>query len=157
MAANSGGIVLLLSFLGIMVFLLGLALAVCNNQVVGLALAGVGFAACCGSILHNSARAKALRAKWPVVNARCTDRQLLKKTDHEDGDFRLWQLVCEVNVDGKQYLIYPKVRWNDATQSETPFRDEKKAKQFIEQTFPADGQCKLRVNPVNPLEGELLI
>jgi hypothetical protein len=162
MMTETSGIVPYLALGGVLGFLTGLGLVGSGGhkyQALGLALAGGGFTATCGSILLNAARAKAKKAVWPVVSARCTDQKLRKIafTSHDGAwdDWR-WSLVCEINYAGKNYRVTPKVRWSDATQGETPFRSEAEARQFIAQTITSSGECKLRVNPDNPLESELL-
>jgi hypothetical protein len=156
MMTEPGGIVLFLSITGILTFLAGLSLAVCGYQGLGLALAGAGFLAAFGSIFMNAARAKAKRAVLPVVSARCIDRELQKKIYNDGNDGWSWRVVCEINFAGKSYSVTPKVHWSDAQQADAPFWSEEKARQFLAQTIAPDGGCKLRVNPHNPIEAELL-
>jgi hypothetical protein len=156
MMTEPSGIVLFLSITGILTFLAGLSLAVCGYQDLGLALAGAGLLAAFGSIFMNAARAKAKRAAWPVVSARCTDRELQKKIYNDGNDGWSWRVVCEINFAGKNYSVTPKVHWSDAGQADAPFWSEEKARHFLAQAIAPDGECKLRVNPDNPLEAELL-
>ncbi len=156
MMTDPNGIVLFLSMAGILTFLAGLSLAVLGFESLGLSLAGAGFLAIFGSIFINAARAKAKRAAWPVVSARCTDRELQTKiyTEHKTG--WSWRVVCEINFAGKNYRVSPKVHWSDAGQVDEPFWSEEKARHFLARAIAPDGQCQLRVNPHNPLEAELV-
>jgi len=156
MMTEPSGIVLFLSITGALTFLAGLSLVVCGFAGLGLALAGAGWLAAFGSIFINAARAKAKRAVWPVVSARCTDRELQRKIYNNGDDGWSWRVVCEINFAGKNYRVTPKVHWSDAGQADAPFWSEEKARQFIAQTITPDGDCKLRVNPDNPLEAELI-
>jgi hypothetical protein len=61
-----------------------------------------------------------------------------------------------MNYAGKKYQVVPKVRWSDAGQSESPFLSEAKAQKFINEIIFTNGACKIRVNPQNPLEAEML-
>ena len=149
-------IVPFLSLAGVLGFTIGLGLFFFNEHQYGLELAGGGFLACCGSILLNAVTARMKRSAWPVVSARCMERMLEKKISHEGTDFWRWRLVCEINYVGKDYQVVPKIRWSDAGQSETPFWTEAKAQQFLAQMISENGECKLRVNPNNPLEAELI-
>jgi hypothetical protein len=157
-----GGIAPFLSLGGVLGFCTGLGLLMYDKEKylpLGVVLAGGGFLALGGSILLNAAMAKAKRAVWPIVSARCTD-QKLRKIAFSSGDgvwdgWR-WLLTCEINYAGKNYRVTPRVRWSDASQQEEPFRSKKRARRFIAQTITSSGDCKLRVNPKNPLESELL-
>ena len=156
MATNTGGIAPYLALIGLLAFLTGMGLAVFGFELLGLALSGGGFLGLGGSILLNARRAKAKRAAWPVVSARCGQRTLIPHKDIEGGDFWRWRLVCEINFNGRNYQVIPKVRWSDVGRSEAPFRKEKEAWQFLEKTLPASGDCRLRVNPNDPQEAELI-
>jgi hypothetical protein len=125
-------------------------------QFLGPTLAAAGLLAVVGSIILNALTAKAKRATWPVISARCIEQTLQKHHSYEGGDFWLWQLVCEMNYAGKKYQVVPKVRWSDAGQSESPFLSEAKAQKFINEIIFTNGACKIRVNPQNPLEAEML-
>jgi hypothetical protein len=155
MMTEPSGIVLFLSMTGILTFLAGCSLVVCGFQGLGLALAGAGLLAAFGSIFLNAARAKAKRATWPVVSARCIDRELQKKI-YNGTDGWSWRVICEINFAGKNFNVTPKVHWSDAGQSDAPFWSEEKARRFIAQNITPDGECRLRVNPDNPIEAELL-
>ena len=154
---------LFLSVAGLLSFLAGIVLLGFDigekHPLWGYSLACGGFLASGGGILLNAATAKAKRATWPVVSARCTDRQLqMKVFSNGDGswDGWLWSLVCDIDYGGRHYVVTPKVRWSDTSQGETPFRSEDEAKKCLAQMVSAHGECKLRINPKNPLEAELL-
>ena len=160
MMSETCRLVLWLSGIGIPVFLSGMVLAFLGQTFLGLALIAGGFSALVGSTVLNANVAKAKRAAWPVVLARCTERHLQKQTfctgEGSIADGWLWLMVCETTYEGKQYIISPKVHWNDSAQSDLPFWSEQKAEKFASQKISSNGECKLRVNPSNPLEAELL-
>ena len=147
-----------LSVPGMLAFLGGVWLLFYDSQkfqTLGFTLLAAGALAIGGSIVLNAVTAKAKRAGWPIVRARCVERTLQNHNSYE-SNFWLWNLVCEMNFAGKNYRIIPKVRWSDAGQSESPFFTEAKAQAFITQAITLDGQCQLRVNPQNPQEAELM-
>jgi hypothetical protein len=150
-----------LSALGVPVFILGMALGFLSSdhENLGLALAVGGLLTMCASVSLNAVLAKSKRAAWPKVPARCTERQLQKRKYATEGgstDGWVWRVVCEIDYGGKTQVVSPKVHWSDGGQADTPFWSEKKAQQFIAQRISPQGGCKLRVNPQNPVEAELL-
>jgi hypothetical protein len=154
--------VLGLSFLGIPVFLAGLLLVFLpqlGHINLGVALVCGGILAAFASAFLNAMLAKSKRAAWPVIPARCTKRRLEKKRFAAEGgnaDGWSWLLACELDYGGKQYLVTPKVHWSDLGQADAPFWSEEKAQQYISQRISPTGECKLRVNPADPREVELL-
>ena len=147
-----------LSIPGVFAFLGGMGLLFYDfrkYETLGLTLAGVGFLLAVVSIILNSLIARWKRSAWPMVSARCVERTLQKHRS-ENSDVWRWHLVCEINFAGKTHRVIPKVRWSDAGQSEASFWSEAKAQAFISQAVAAHGECKLRVNPNNPQEAELL-
>ena len=159
MMAETCALVPFLSVPGVFAFLGGMWLLFYNAekyQSLGLTLTGAGLLAVFGSIVLNAMTAKAKRAAWPVVSARCIERTLQKHHSYEGGDFWLWRLVCEMNYAGEKYRVVPKVRWSDAGQAESSFSSEAKAQKFISEIVSPNGTCKIRVNPKNPLEAEML-
>ena len=130
-----------------------------DHENSGLALAGGGFLAMVGGTFLNAAAAKKNRKAWPVVPAHCTDHQLQKgraSTANGAVDCWYWQVVCEINYGGKHYVVTPMVHWSDLGQGDAPFTNEAKAQEFVAQKIMLNGECKLRVNPNNPLEAELI-
>ncbi|MCX6896949.1 MAG: hypothetical protein NTZ16_15985, partial [Verrucomicrobia bacterium] len=112
------------------------------------------------SIILNATKAKAKRKAWDVISARCVDRELRKivsvNNDNSVSVQWAWRVVCEFNYEGRHYRATPKIHWSDAGQSESPFWSEEKAKLFLEKSIFLSGECKLRVNPTDPLETELV-
>ena len=147
---------------GIFAFLVGVGLLVLpelEHTNSGLALAGGGFLSLIGSTFLNAAIAKSKRAVWPIVLAHCTERQLQMKALWSDNGPRygwLWRLVCEINYGGKHYVVSPMVNWSAFGLWNTAFWSVEKAQRFITERVSPNGDCKLRVNPNNPLEAELL-
>jgi hypothetical protein len=68
----------------------------------------------------------------------------------------LWRVICEVDYGGKHYVVSPTVNWSAFGQWNTAFWSEEKAQLFISQRISPSGECKLRLNPNDPLEAELL-
>ena len=162
MLAERSRVVFWLSALGLPAFLLGLVLAVLPGHRymnLGVTLVAGGFLAVVASTFLNAVLARSGRAVWPVVPARCAERQLQKHrfaSENGSTDGWLWRVVCEVDYSGKRYIVTPKVHWSDLGQADAPFWSEEKAQQYISQKISPTGVCKLRVNPTNPQEAELL-
>jgi hypothetical protein len=159
MMSETSRLVFWLSALGLPALLLGLALAVFPElglMSLGIACVVGGFLALLGSVFLNAVVAKSKRAAWPVVPAHCTGRQLQKKRFNDGADGWLWQVVCEIYFHEKRYSVSPKIHWSDLGRADEPFWSEEMARQFLSQKISPDGKCKLRVNPDNPLEAELL-
>jgi hypothetical protein len=159
MMAERSRVAFWLSALGLPAFLLGLALpflpglveSTHHGDALLFALLGGGFLAISLSIFLNAMLAKSKRKSWPVVPAQCTHQQL------EGGpNGWLWRAVCEIDYGGKQYAVSPKVRWSDLAQADAPFWKEEKARWFISRKISPKGECRLRINPDDPFEAELL-
>jgi len=162
MTVETYGLALWLAAAGVFAFLIGAGLLVLpelDHMNLGLALTGGGFLSLVGSTFLNAAIAKVKRAAWPVVLAHCTERQLQMKAFLGENGPRygwLWRVVCEINYGGKHYVISPMVNWSAFGLWNTVFWSEEKAQRFIVERVSPNGDCKLRVNPNNPLEAELL-
>jgi hypothetical protein len=72
-----------------------------------------------------------------------------------EGDTWKWNVECEIDYAGEKYRVFPKVRWSDEAQADTAFWSEKRARLYLARKMTSDGECKLRINPNNPREGEL--
>jgi hypothetical protein len=162
MMSERSRMVFWLSALGLPAFLIGLVLAILpelGHMSLGITLVAGGFLATVASTFLNAILARSKRAAWPVVIARCTKRELQKRqfaTDGDSADGWLCQVVCELDMGGKHYVVNPKVHWSDLGQADAPFWSEEKAQQYISRKVAPAGECKLRVNPTNPHEAELL-
>jgi len=66
------------------------------------------------------------------------------------------RVVCEFTFAGQVYRVTPKLNWSDVAQSESAFPSEEKAQSFLEKRIGPTGECRLRVNPSNPAEAELI-
>jgi hypothetical protein len=147
---------------GVFAFLLGLVLVLIPEpgyQSYGISLVASGFLTLAGAAFFNAAVAKSGRKAWPVVPAHCTDQQLQKRKTWSEGgalDCWWWHVTCEIDYEGKHYAISPKVHWSDWGQGDAPFWSEEKAQEFISRRISPKGECKVRVNPTNPFEAELL-
>lgn len=92
---------------------------------------------------------------WKIVTARCIDRewkQILGKPGLQGGVRLVWTfiLLCEYNKEGQRYLVTPSY-WSPT------FLTEKSLKKFLNQAITSDDNCRLRVNPENPLQTELVV
>lgn len=163
MEAESCPITVFLSVTGVFCTLFGLGFAVYDKGSRygrwALSVAAGGFLLAVVSMLLNAFMARARRRAWPVVSGRCTERQLERKLISNDGgpsEGWVWKVVCEVDYGGKHYVVRPKVHWSDLAQGDGPFWKEEKARRFLSQRIAPNGECKLRLNPNNPLEAELV-
>ena len=96
-------------------------------------------------------KARRKRKKWEIETARCVDRELQKSRLPKGGGWVwYWRIICEYEFHGKKFRVTPNVhQWSNLSSEEA-------AMKFIEKNISADGQCKLHVNPNNPLETELV-
>ncbi len=108
------------------------------------------------SIALDASMARVKRSAWPIVQARCIEHSLHKGRNMEGSVFWSLRLVCEINFAGTTYQVIPLVGWSDLSKSESVFWSEAKAQAFITQVISPNGKCKLRVNPKNPQEAQLL-
>lgn len=118
-----------------------------------------GFLAAVVSMLLNAFTARARRRAWPVISARCIERQLERKLFANDGgpsEGWVWKVVCEVDYGGKHYVVRPEAHWSDVAQGDCPFWKEEKGRRLLSQRISPNGECKVRVNPANPLEAALV-
>jgi hypothetical protein len=147
---------------GVFVFFAGFWLMLYDrskNWPLGLALAGGGWLAAVAGILLDAARARARRARWPVVSARCVVHELKENMYAGEGGATkgwVWRVNCEFDYAGRSYRVEPKVHWDDTGRHEAPFWSEAKARRFMERRVASTGECKLHVNPDNPQEVELI-
>ncbi len=88
---------------------------------------------------------------WELVPAKCTDRELksmyLAKSQRR-GWHWFWRIVCEFDYNGARNRVTPSVYW-------VSFASEEAARQFLDQHVSPAGDCRLHVNPENPLQTEL--
>ena len=103
--------------------------------------------------------AKRRRAGWIAVRARCTDRDIRKTFvgDPSTSRQRGWQcrIVCEFDHAGQNHRITPNVRWKFLLNREADFPLKPDVEEFLDSKISPEGHCQLRVNPKNPLQGEL--
>jgi hypothetical protein len=94
------------------------------------------------------------RRGWKIVDARCFEKNL-KQIMSPNGDMSGWVLVwrirCKYEYLGKLYEVAPKVGW-----CETAFASEKKALKFLKKRISSSHECKLRINPKDPHQAELI-
>jgi hypothetical protein len=97
-------------------------------------------------------KARKIRKNWEVVTARCVDRELRKIAIMVKGHSTwgwFWRIICEYNYLGKEVRVTPTVYWSN-------FTSEEEANKFINSHISPDGECKLHINPKNPLQTELV-
>ena len=162
MMLDRSRIAFLLSAIGLPAFLIGFALIMLGEPGrtnLGFKFVVSGFLVLCVSILLNALTARSKRASWPVIPARCVAKQLEQHSFASDDGSRdgwRWRISCEIKYGGKPYVIIPKVNWCDFGQVETPFWSEEKGLNYISKRISPKGECKVRINPDDPLEAELL-
>jgi hypothetical protein len=96
-------------------------------------------------------QARRQRKDWEVETARCVDRELQKFRLPKGGGWGwFWRIVCEYEFHGEKFRVTPNVhQWINLSSEET-------AMKFIGENISPDGECKLHVNPKNPLQTELV-
>ena len=163
METESCPIILVFSAAGVLCTLFGLWFAMYyEGSRYGrwaLSVAAGGFLVGVISMLLNAFMARARRRAWAVVSAHCIERQLERKLFSNDGgpsEGWVWKVVCEMDYGGKHYVVRPKAHWSDVGQGDRPFWKEEKARRFLSQRISPNGECKVRVNPANPLDAELV-
>ena len=164
MGEVSGGIVPYLSIGGLVGFLTGFCLLAFRrhgNIELGLTLTSAGMLSMILSIILNAQKLKAQGRSWEVVPARCIDCELRRvsfERRRAPGYSWRWmcRVECEFNFAGQTYRVTPKVNWSEVAQSESSFPSEEKAQSFLEKRIGPNGECRLRVNPSNPVQTELI-
>lgn len=141
-----------LALVGALGFLGGLGFAFFAADPHNPRGAVIGIATALGSLLlmffavWRGARRK--RAGWVDVTARCLDqehRQVLGATTSRSWEARL---LCEFDFGGQSYRATPLVHYRS-------FRTEAGLLKYLASRVSADGNCRLHINPANPLECEL--
>jgi hypothetical protein len=94
-------------------------------------------------------KARRKRKDWEIESARCVDRELKKVRLPKGGEGWYWRIVCEHEFHGEKYRVTPIVQWAN-------FMSEEAAMKFIGEKISPDGECKLHINPKNPLQTELV-
>jgi hypothetical protein len=67
----------------------------------------------------------------------------------------LCRIVCEFDHAGHSYRMTPIVHRKFARVTECDFPSEQEAGDFLRARVSSAGHCQVRVDPTNPLEGEL--
>ncbi len=136
---------------GALAFIIGFFLLATNPgkyKSIGLWLAVGGFFVALFGIWF---KARNARKNWEVVTARCVDRELKRArifVNGRSGWGWFWRIICEYEYLGKAIRVTPTVYWSN-------FTSEEAAKKFLEERMAPDGECKLHINPKNPLQTEL--
>jgi hypothetical protein len=95
-------------------------------------------------------KAKTKRRSWEVTTAHCVDRELQQALTGRGNNWGwYWRFICEYEYHGEKHRVTPTVQWVN-------FTSEEAAMKFIEEKISPDGECKLHVNPKNPLQTELV-
>jgi len=145
----------------IVLFLIG-ALDLTANQstsylpgilMVGSLVAGVLLYLAGGLIVRRQ------RAGWTTVPARCTDQEIRRMIVVSENAAKreawLCRIVCEFDHAGHSYRMTPIVHRKFARVTECDFPSEQEAGDFLRARVSSAGHCQVRVDPTNPLEGEL--
>ena len=122
-----------------------------HGKKIGLALVIAGLLLALFGIWF---KARRKRKDWELTDARCVDRELKKiwLTDTRTGAGFwgwFWRIICEYEYSGKAVRVTPTVYWSN-------FTSEPAAMKFLEERISPDGNCKLHINPKNPLQTELV-
>ena len=143
----TGGFGPYVSVLGVLGFVVGFALIffdVKKYKSAGLALMIPSWLVLMSSIWF---KARQDKRGWEVAEGRCLDREL-RKVRSDGGWTWVWRIFCEYEHLGITYRVTPVINW-------ISFFSEKGALRFLEKRISFSGQCRLRVNPKNPLQTEL--
>jgi hypothetical protein len=89
---------------------------------------------------------------WQEVEARCIDRELRNvqvEAQHGYASGWCWRVVCEYEFHAQKITVTP---------GPQPMicASEADAMKFISKRVAADGSCRLRINPDNPVQTKLL-
>lgn len=93
-------------------------------------------------------QARTRRRNWVQADARCVDREFRQVRVQHGLNWEA-RLVCEFQANGKNYRATPAVHY-------CSFRTEDALQQYIDERVTPNGQCRLFINPANPLECELV-
>jgi hypothetical protein len=151
MTPNSDGALAFVQAVGALGFIAGLVIIFYDQAKyieLGLIIAGLSFLIVLGGFWL---KARSEREGWDIASGRCVDREirkLLTLAGGHSGWIWVWRIVCEYDYLGIKYRVTPTVNW-------ATFSSEKAALKFLEEKISPDGDCKLRVNPKNPLQTEL--
>ena len=151
MTPNSDGALAFVQAVGVLGFIAGLAVIFYDQAKyieLGLIIAGLSFLIVSVGFWL---KARSEREGWDVASGRCIDREVRKILTMNQGHSGwTWvpRIVCEYNYLGTKYRVTPTVNW-------ATFALEEAASKFLEGKISPDGDCKLRVNPKNPLQTEL--
>lgn len=149
---NSTGALAFVQAIGVLGFIAGLALALYDKteyKEKGLIIASLSFLIV---LVGFWLKSRSDREGWDVAYGRCVDREIRKlwtqSGGHGSGWIWVWRIVCEHDYVGIKYRVTPTVNW-------ATFSSEEAALKFLEEKISPADDCKLRVNPKNPLQTEL--
>lgn len=151
MLINSRGILTVVSLIGALGFMCGLAIATYGNRehiISGLIVAVSSWVvALCAYWL----KVRMVKLDWDFAPARCVDREVKKvRAPNVGGGWTwMWRIVCEYEYLGIPYRVTPETYWRS-------FASEKAALKFLDERISPSGECTLRVDPKNPLRTELM-
>ncbi len=135
-----------LALVGAVIFLGGIALHFVRRDIrfIWVAVSGV-VVMFVGGLLA----ARERRSGWIMLNAVCVDREI-RPALMRYGKGITWpfRTLCRFKYAGNDYTVTPMFG--------TSFASEEATANFLNRTIGPDGTCRLRVNPRNPLETELV-
>jgi hypothetical protein len=152
MTPNSTGALAFVQAIGVLGFIAGVVLALYDKTEYkenGLIIAVLSFSIV---LVGFWLKSRSDREGWDVASGRCVDREIRKlwtqSGGHSSGWIWVWRIICEYDYVGIKYRVTPTVNW-------ATFSSEEAALKFLEEKISPNGECKLRVNPKNPLQTEL--
>lgn len=152
MVIDSRGILTVVSIVGALGFICGLAIGTYGNRehvALGLIVAGSSWVVALCSYWF---KARMVRLDWDVARARCVDRELRKvwiAGPHGGNWGWIWRIVCQYEYLGIPYHVTPMVYWAN-------FISEEAAIKYLDERISPNGECTLRVDLKNPLRTELM-
>ena len=141
----------LLAVIAMMGFLIGLGMTIYLTKQGKSPDLGLYIATASGTVcaLPLSIKNKLKKKDWVIVEAICIDREVLKAITPKGGLTWASRILCEINHEGTTIQCTPTVHWSS-------WRTESDANEFLNSKIDGNGRCRLKVNPKNPLEANLV-
>ena len=94
---------------------------------------------------------KILKKGWKTVRAHCVDREC--QYGKAGGEGWTCRIKCDYHYNGVKYTVTPLVGYLG---TDCGFASEKAALKFLDKRISPTGECKLLINPQEPLQTQLI-
>jgi hypothetical protein len=157
---QAGSLTTLVWSLGGLAFIGGAACLLLQKTQLAIGLLATTVVVGVGTLLLQFIRRRLNVAGWQFVSARCLDREVRQVVMGSRGMGRpryrwMCRIICEYKRGGATQRLTPMIRVRALGDSERAFRSEQKLNAYLDAAIDTSGNCKLRVNPINPLDAEL--